>query len=92
MTAATELKADIVRNNHRVTIAQLDVEGQTGKVDIVRSGKDAWAGQFRVMVKLRGEREFRLLSLSDSMARENIRAIVEDRIHTQYVTNWAEGY
>jgi len=78
---------ELVRN-FRVRLANLNVDGQTGKVDAVQHAKDVFQGQYRVMVRLKGEKEFQLCSLADNLPLDRARPIIEDRIHEEYVTEW----
>jgi len=74
----------------RTRIANINVEGQEGKIDLVQDAKDIRrSGNYRVMVKLKGEKEFKLTTIADNVDRKYFKPIIEDQINAEYVTEWS---
>lgn len=82
----TTLGTLMVRNDWTVTIAELDVDGTPGK--IVAKTQKGFNMDVAFYLRLRGEKQVKLGTLSDNCRIANVRDILGDWIETEFVTHW----
>jgi hypothetical protein len=81
------LSTALIRNNYRVRLATLDVDGTAGEI-YATTGK-GFTSDVDIFVKLKGHKAIKATVLDESVNVYDLPDYIDESIDLSFVTNWA---